>query len=60
MKQNTEISKKNSTEIYYSPTVKLITLNTKRCILVGSYGENGQAGGFFGNDNTNDYNDNLL
>ena len=46
--------------MYVQPACKLITLNTKRCILAGSYGENGQAGGSFGNDNTNDYNDELL
>ena len=46
--------------MYLQPACKLITLNTKLCILAGSYGENGQAGGSFGNDNTNDYNDELL
>ena len=46
--------------MYVQPACKLITLNTKRCILSGSYGENNRAGGSFGDDNTNDYNDELL
>ena len=46
--------------MYVQPACKLITLNTQHHILAGSYGENGQAGGSFGNDNTNDYNDELL
>ena len=53
-------SKTDGTRMYVQPACKLIILNTKRCILAGSYGENGQAGGSFGNDNTNDYNDELL
>ena len=46
--------------MYVQPACKLITLNTQRHILAGSYGENNQPGGSFGSDNTNDYNDNLL
>lgn len=46
--------------MYVQPVCKLIILNTQHHILAGSYGENGQAGGSFGNDNTNDYNDELL
>ena len=53
-------SKTDGTRMYVQPVCKLITLNTKRCILSGSYGENNRAGGSFGNDNTNDYNDDLL
>ena len=53
-------SKTDRPRMYVQPECKLITLNTKRGILSGSYGENGQAGGSFGNDNTNDYNDELL
>lgn len=32
MKQNTEISRKNSTEIYYSPTVEVITVNSQNML----------------------------
>lgn len=32
MKQNTEISRKNSTEIYYSPTVEVITVNSQNVL----------------------------
>lgn len=46
--------------MYVQPACKLITLNTKHHILAGSYGDSNQAGGSFGNDNTNDYNDELL
>ena len=46
--------------MYVQPACKLITLNTKRCILAGSYGDSNQDGGSFGDDNTNDYNDELL
>ena len=53
-------SKTDETRMYVQPACKLITLNTKRGILSGSYGENNRAGGSFGDDNTNDYNDDLL
>lgn len=32
MKQNTEISRKNSTEIYYSPTAEVITVNSQNVL----------------------------
>ena len=32
MKQNTEISRKNSTEIYYSPTAEVITVNSQNML----------------------------
>ena len=53
-------SKTDGTRMYVQPACKLIILNTKRCILADSYGENNRAGGSFGDDNTNDYNDELL
>ena len=53
-------SKTDGTRMYVQPACKLFTLNTKQCILAGSYGDSNQAGGSFGNDNTNDYNDELL
>lgn len=45
MKQNTEISRKNSTEIYYSPTAEVITVNSQNMLC--------QSGQSFGlNDDT--------
>lgn len=32
MKQNTEISRKNSTEVYYSPTAEVITVNSQNML----------------------------
>lgn len=32
MKQTTEISRKNSTEIYYSPIVEVITVNSQNML----------------------------
>ena len=52
--------KTDGTRMYVQPACKLITLNTQHHILAGSYGDSNQAGGSFGNDNTNDYNDELL
>ena len=52
--------KTDGTRMYVQPACKLITLNTQHHILAGSYGENNRAGGSFGDDNTNDYNDELL
>lgn len=43
MKQNTEISRKNSTEIYYSPIVEVITVNSQNMLC--------QSGQSFGLDN---------
>lgn len=53
MKQNTEIIRKNSTEIYYSPTAEVITVNSQNMLC-----QSGQSFGLDDDTFTNGDSDN--